>query len=71
MNKEDTHLSRKRLDGFTSLKSQVDGEINVAIFNLFKDKKAKFLISCFELQICSDKVSISFKELTKQQVMDE
>lgn len=48
------------------LKSQMDGEIKEAIFNLFQVKRAKFLISCFAAQICPNKVSIFFKELSKE-----
>lgn len=63
---ETTCLSKDRLHVLTLLKSQVDCEIKVAIFNLFQVKRAKFLISCFVAQICPDRVSISFKELTKE-----
>ena len=65
MNSRDSCLPEERLC-LTLLKSQTDCEIKVAIFNLFQVKRAKFLMSCFAAQICPDRVSISFKELTKE-----
>lgn len=58
-------LPRERLHGVTYLKGKWTVRLKWQFLCVFQAKKAKFLMSCFEAQMCLDRVPSSFKGLPK------